>query len=121
MERDRAAAVAALRRGLDVGMTHLDTAEMYGAGAVERLVGEAIAGRRDAVFLASKVLPENASRRGTIEACERSLARLRTDHLDLYLLHWPGDHPIEETVAAFENLFEQGKILAWGVSNFAVD
>ncbi|HKA14815.1 MAG TPA: aldo/keto reductase [Myxococcota bacterium] len=121
MEHDRAAAVAALQRGLDAGMTHVDTAEMYGAGAVERLVGEAIAGRRGEVFLASKVLPENASRRGTVQACERSLARLRTDHLDLYLLHWPGDHPLEETVAAFESLREAGKIRAWGVSNFAVD
>jgi len=119
MERDRAAAVAALRRGLDVGMTHLDTAEMYGAGAVERLVGEAIAGRRDEVFLASKVLPDNASRRGTVQACERSLARLRTDHLDLYLLHWPGDHPLEDTVEAFEALLAAGKVRAWGVSNFA--
>jgi len=119
MERDRAAAVAALRRGLDVGMTHLDTAEMYGAGAVERLVGEAIAGRRDEVFLASKVLPDNASRRGTVQACERSLARLRTDHLDLYLLHWPGDHPLEDTVEAFEALRAAGKVRAWGVSNFA--
>ena len=121
MEHERAASIASLRRGLDAGMTHIDTAEMYGSGAVEELVGEAIAGRRDEVFLASKVLPENASRRGTIQACERSLARLRTDRLDLYLLHWPGDHPIEETVAAFEDLLEQGKILAWGVSNFAVD
>src|SRR3989442_3159686 len=121
MEHERAAAIAALRRGLDAGMTHIDTAEMYGSGAVEELVGEAIAGRRDEVFLASKVLPENASRRGTALACERSLARLRTDRLDLYLLHWPGDHPIEETAAAFEDLLEQGKILAWGVSNFAVD
>jgi len=121
MEHERAAAIAALRRGLDAGMTHIDTAEMYGSGAVEELVGEAIAGRRDEVFLASKVLPENASRRGTIQACERSLARLRTDRLDLYLLHWPGDHPIEETVSAFETLRTSGKILAWGVSNFAVD
>ncbi len=121
MEHDRAAAIAALRRGLDAGMTHIDTAEMYGSGAVEELVGEAIAGRRDEVFLASKVLPENASRRGTIQACERSLARLRTDRLDLYLLHWPGDHPLEETVSAFEALRASGKILAWGVSNFAVD
>src|SRR5262249_29239598 len=107
MEHDRAAAIAALRRGLDAGMTHVDTAEMYGDGAVEELVGEAIAGRRDDVFLASKVLPENASRRGTVAACERSLARLRTDRLDLYLLHWPGDHPIAETVAAFEELCAQ--------------
>src|SRR5262245_66648683 len=121
MERERADAVAALRRGFDAGMTHVDTAEMYGAGAVEELVGEAIAGRRDEVFLVSKVLPENASRRGTIAACERSLARLRTDRLDLYLLHWPGDHPLEDTVAAFESLRAAGKILAWGVSNCAAD
>ena len=121
MEHARAAAITALRRGLDAGMTHVDTAEMYGAGAVEELVGEAIAGRRDEVFLVSKVLPENASRRGTIAACERSLMRLRTDRLDLYLLHWPGDHPIEGTVAAFEDLRAQGKIAAWGVSNFAVE
>jgi diketogulonate reductase-like aldo/keto reductase len=121
MQHDRRAAIAALRRGLDAGMTHVDTAEMYGSGAVEQLVGEAIAGRRDEVFLASKVLPENASRRGAIAACERSLARLRTDRLDLYLLHWPGDHPLAETIAAFEELVAAGKILAWGVSNFDVD
>jgi diketogulonate reductase-like aldo/keto reductase len=121
MEHDRDEAVAALRRGLDAGMTHIDTAEMYGSGAVEELVGKAIAGRRAEVFLASKVLPENASRRGTVAACERTLTRLRTDRLDLYLLHWPGDHPLEDTVAAFETLREQGKILAWGVSNFAAD
>ncbi len=118
MEHERAAAITALRRGLDAGLTHIDTAEMYGSGAVEQLVGEAIAGRRDEVFLASKVLPENASRRGTVAACERSLVRLRTDHLDLYLLHWPGDHPIADTVEAFESLRAAGKILAWGVSNF---
>jgi diketogulonate reductase-like aldo/keto reductase len=118
MEHERRDAVAALRRGLDAGLSHIDTAEMYGAGAVEELVGEAIAGRRDEVFLASKVLPENASARGTIAACERSLERLRTDRLDLYLLHWPGDHPIAETVEAFESLRAAGKILAWGVSNF---
>jgi len=121
MEHERAAAVRSLRAGLDAGMTHIDTAEMYGAGAVEELVGAAIAGRRDEVFLASKVLPENASRRGAVSACERSLARLRTDHLDLYLLHWPGDHPLEDTIAAFEELRSSGKILAWGVSNFAAD
>jgi diketogulonate reductase-like aldo/keto reductase len=121
MEHERSAAIAALRSGLDAGMTHIDTAEMYGSGEVEELVGEAIAGRRDEVFLVSKVLPENASRRGTVAACERSLARLRTDRLDLYLLHWPGDHPLEDTVAAFETLVAAGKILAWGVSNFAVD
>src|SRR6185436_18253527 len=112
MERDdRSRAIAALRRGLDLGLTHVDTAELYGDGAVERIVGEAIAGRRDEVFLASKVLPWNASREGTIAACERSLAGLGTDRLDLYLLHWPGDHPLEETIAAFETLCASGKIL----------
>jgi diketogulonate reductase-like aldo/keto reductase len=119
MERDdRALAIAALRRGLDLGMTHVDTAELYGDGDVEELVGEAIAGRRHEVFLASKVLPDNASRRGTVAACDRSLARLRTDHLDLYLLHWPGRHPLADTFAAFAGLARAGKILAWGLSNF---
>ncbi|HYI39196.1 MAG TPA: aldo/keto reductase [Allosphingosinicella sp.] len=114
----RPTAMAALRRGLDLGMTHIDTAEMY--GDAEIVVGEAIAGRRDELFLVSKVLPGNASRSGTEAACERSLARLRTDRLDCYLLHWPGSHPLEETFAAFERLREQGKILSWGVSNFDV-
>lgn len=114
----RPTAVAALRRGLDLGMTHLDTAEMY--GDAETVVGEAITGRRDEVFLVSKVLPGNASRAGTVAACERSLARLRTDRLDCYLLHWPGSHPLEETFAGFERLREQGKLLSWGVSNFDV-
>jgi diketogulonate reductase-like aldo/keto reductase len=117
---DRAAALAALRRGLDLGMTHIDTAEMYGSGAAEEIVGEAIAGRRDEVFLVSKVLPQNASRGGTVAACERSLARLRTDRLDCYLLHWRGRHPLADTVAAFEELRDAGKILSWGVSNFDV-
>ncbi|WP_061937215.1 aldo/keto reductase [Aureimonas sp. AU22] len=112
-------AVDALRRGLDLGMTHIDTAEMY--GEAELVVGEAISGRRDEVFLVSKVLPSNASRRGTIEACERSLRRLRTDRLDCYLLHWRGGHPLEDTVAALEGLVSAGKILSWGVSNFDVD
>jgi diketogulonate reductase-like aldo/keto reductase len=116
--QDRAAAVAALRRGLDLGMTHIDTAEMYGDGAAEEMVGEAIAGRRDEVFLVSKVLPENASRSGTVVACERSLARLRTDRLDCYLLHWRGDHALADTFAAFEQLRREGKALSWGVSNF---
>jgi diketogulonate reductase-like aldo/keto reductase len=116
----RAAAVAALRRGLDLGMTHIDTAEMYGSGAAEELVGEAIAGRRDNVFLVSKVLPHNASRQGTVAACERSLGRLRTERLDCYLLHWRGRHPLEETIAGFEMLQGAGKILTWGVSNFDV-
>ena len=113
-----AAAIAALRHGLDLGMTHIDTAEMYGSGAAEEVVAEAIAGRRDEVFLVSKVLPQNASRRGTILACNRSLARLNTDRLDCYLLHWRGQHPLEDTIAAFEELKSAGKILSWGVSNF---
>jgi diketogulonate reductase-like aldo/keto reductase len=116
---DRRAEVAALRRGLDLGMTHVDTAEMYGDAEV--VVAEAIEGRRDEVFLVSKVLPSNASRRGTVTACERSLARLRTDRLDCYLLHWAGEHPLEDTIAAFEALQQAGKIRAWGVSNFDVD
>jgi diketogulonate reductase-like aldo/keto reductase len=114
----RSRAVATLRRGLDLGMTHIDTAEMYGNGDAEVIVGEAITGRRHEVFLVSKVLPENASRRGTIVACERSLARLKTDRLDVYLLHWRGRHPLAQTVAAFEDLQRDGKILSWGVSNF---
>ena len=119
-EIDRTDAILTLRRGLDLGMTHIDTAEMYGSGVVEKLVAEAIAGRRDEVFLVSKVLPTNASRRGTALACERSLARLRTDRLDAYLLHWRGRHPLEHTIEAFEELQREGKILAWGVSNFDV-
>jgi diketogulonate reductase-like aldo/keto reductase len=113
---DRNSAVAALRRGIDLGMTHIDTAEMY--GDAEPVVAEAIAGRRDEIFLVSKVLPSNASRRGTIAACERSLARLKTDRLDCYLLHWRGAYPLAETVAAFEELVGAGKIRGWGVSNF---
>jgi|SRR5262245_1457645 len=115
---DRALAIAALRRGIDLGMNHIDTAEMY--GDAEEIVGEAIAGRRDEVFLVSKVLPQNASRARTIQACERSLARLGADWLDCYLLHWRGSHPLEETFAAFEQLQVAGKILSWGVSNFDV-
>ncbi len=119
MERDgRRAAIEALRRGLDLGMNHVDTAEMYGSGQVEEMVGEAIAGRRDEVFLVSKVLPQNASRQGTVQACERSLKRLRTGHLDCYLLHWPGRHPLADTFAGFEELRAAGKIRSWGVSNF---
>jgi diketogulonate reductase-like aldo/keto reductase len=118
---DRRSALAALRRGLDLGATHVDTAEMYGRGSVERLVAEAIAGRREQVFLVSKVLPENASYDGTQRACERSLLRLGTDYLDCYLLHWRGRHPLEGTVRAFETLAEQGKIRSWGVSNFGVE
>jgi diketogulonate reductase-like aldo/keto reductase len=116
---DRRNAVAALRCGIDLGMTHIDTAEMY--GDAELVVSEAIAGRRDEIFLVSKVLPSNASRRGTITACERSLARLKTDRLDCYLLHWRGSYPLAETVAAFEELVGAGKIRSWGVSNFDVD
>ena len=116
-DADRDIAIAALRRGLDLGMTHIDTAELYGGGAAEELVGEAIAGRRNEVFLVSKVLPENASQSGTRLACERSLARLDTDRLDCYLLHWRGRHPLEETIAGFEDLQRAGKILSWGVSD----
>jgi diketogulonate reductase-like aldo/keto reductase len=116
---NRKSAVAALRRGVDLGMTHIDTAEMY--GDAELVIAEAIAGRRDEVFLVSKVLPSNASRRGTITACERSLKRLKTDRLDCYLLHWRGSYPLAETVAAFEELVGAGKIRSWGVSNFDSD
>lgn len=116
---NRKSAVAALRRGIDLGMTHIDTAEMY--GDAELVIAEAIAGRRDDIFLVSKVLPSNASRRGTIAACERSLARLKTDRLECYLLHWRGSYPLSETVAAFEQLVSAGKIRSWGVSNFDAD
>ena len=116
---DRKRAIAALQRGLDLGMTHIDTAEMY--GDAELVIADAIAGRRDEVFLVSKVLPSNASRRGTITACERSLKRLKTDRLDCYLLHWRGSYPLEDTVAAFEELVQSGKIKSWGVSNFDAD
>jgi diketogulonate reductase-like aldo/keto reductase len=119
MERDDAgSAIAAIKRAIERGMTHVDTAEMYGNGRVEELVAEAIAGQRERVFLASKVLPRNASFEGTLRACEASLKRLRVDHLDLYMLHWPGDHPLADTFRAFEQLREQGKIRRWGVSNF---
>jgi diketogulonate reductase-like aldo/keto reductase len=122
MEGDPPAeALAALQAGLDEGLTHVDTAELYGGGRVESLVGRAIAGRRDEVFLVSKVMPNHASRSGTIRACEASLKHLGTDHLDCYLLHWPGSHPLEETIAAFEELVRAGKIRSWGVSNFDVD
>jgi diketogulonate reductase-like aldo/keto reductase len=113
--------VAALQLGLDLGMTLIDTAEMYGDGGAERVVGEAIRGRRDEVYLVSKVLPENASRPGTVAACERSLKRLGTQQIDLYLLHWRGSHPVAETLRAFQDLTEQGKIRSWGVSNFDLD
>jgi len=108
-------AVEALRAGIDLGLTHIDTAEMYGT---EETVAKAIQGRREEVFLVSKVLPSNASREGTLRACDQSLIRLRTDHLDCYLLHWPGRHPLEGTIAAFEELVSKGKIRSYGVSNF---
>jgi diketogulonate reductase-like aldo/keto reductase len=119
--RRREEEVAALRHGLDLGLALIDTAEMYGDGGAEEVVGEAIAGRRDEVFLVSKVLPENASRRGTVAACERSLGRLGTDRVDLYLLHWRGSPPLAETIEAFHALKRAGKIRAFGVSNFDVD
>jgi diketogulonate reductase-like aldo/keto reductase len=122
MEGDAPAeALAALQAGLDAGMTHVDTAELYGGGRVESLVGRAIAGRRHEIFLVSKVMPNHASRKGTLQACEASLQRLGTDHLDCYLLHWPGPHPLEETIGAFEQLVKEGKIRTWGLSNFDVD
>jgi len=117
----RADEIKALRTGLDLGMTLIDTAEMYGGGAAEELVAEAVAGRRAEVFLVSKVLPENATRHGTVKACERSLRRLQTDHLDLYLLHWQGSVPLSETIEAFEALVRAGLIRRWGVSNFDID
>ena len=113
--------VAALRHGFDLGLTLVDTAEMYADGGSEKVVGEAIAGRRDDVFVVSKVYPHNAGRRAAIAACERSLARLAIERLDLYLLHWRGDVPLAETVDAFERLKRAGKIARWGVSNFDVD
>jgi diketogulonate reductase-like aldo/keto reductase len=116
--RRRAEEIAALRLGLDLGLTLIDTAEMYGAGAAEELVGEAIAGRRDEVFLVGKVLPYNADRPGATEACHQSLRRLGTDRIDLYLLHWRGDVPLAETLDAFERLVRAGDIRFWGVSNF---
>jgi diketogulonate reductase-like aldo/keto reductase len=118
-DADRAAAVAALRRGMDLGMVHIDTAEMY--GDAELFVADALAGRRDEAFLVTKVLPQNASRSGTRIACERSLKRLKTDRLDCYLLHWRGRVPLAETIQAFEDLVRDGKILSWGVSNFDED
>lgn len=118
---NRAAEIAALRAGIDHGLTLIDTAEMYGDGASESLVGEAIAGRRDGLFIVTKVLPSNASRTGTVKACERSLKRLGIDRIDLYLLHWRGGVPLAETVEAFETLRAAGKIARWGVSNFDVD
>jgi diketogulonate reductase-like aldo/keto reductase len=116
--RHRKEEVDALRLGLDLGLTLIDTAEMYADGGAEEVVGEAIAGRRDEVFLVSKVLPSNASKSGTIAACERSLRRMGTDRIDLYLLHWRGGTPLRETLEAFERLISDGKIRSWGVSNF---
>jgi diketogulonate reductase-like aldo/keto reductase len=116
----RQSEVAALRYGLDLGMNLIDTAEMYGEGGAEEVVAEAIAGRREEVFVVSKVYPHNATRRRVIEACERSLRRLKTDYIDLYLLHWIGDVPFAQTVEAFQQLKETGKILEHGVSNFDV-
>jgi len=120
--------VAAVRHALELGYRLIDTAEMYGDGGAERVVGEALQGalragfvRRDDLFLVTKVLPANASRKATVAACERSLERLGVDHVDLYLLHWRGSHPLQETVEAFEALRERGRIRAWGVSNFDVD
>jgi diketogulonate reductase-like aldo/keto reductase len=121
-EDRRESAIRALRHGIELGLTHIDTAEMYLSGRAEEWVGEAIAGIRDQVFLVSKVLPHNASRQGTLAACESSLRRLRTGWLDCYLLHWPGHHPLAETIGAFQQLEREGKIRSWGVSNFdAVD
>jgi diketogulonate reductase-like aldo/keto reductase len=117
---ERAAEVAAIRLGLDLGIRLVDTAEMYGDGGAEEMLAEALAGRRNEIFLVSKVYPHNASRQGAIAACERSLKRLRTDRLDLYLLHWRGSYPLAETVAAFETLRKDGKIRQWGVSNLDV-
>jgi len=115
------AEAAALRLGIDLGMTLIDTAEMYGNGGAEAVVAQAIAGQRDKIFLVSKVYPHNASRDGVPAACECSLQRLKTDRIDLYLLHWPGSHPLADTVAAFEKLQAAGKIRYWGVSNFDVE
>jgi diketogulonate reductase-like aldo/keto reductase len=119
--RHAADEATALREGLDLGMTLIDTAEMYGSGGAEEVVADAIAGRRDDVFLVSKVLPENASRKGTVAACERSLKRLGTEVIDLYLLHWRGSPALADTLAAFETLIADGKIRHWGVSNFDTD
>jgi diketogulonate reductase-like aldo/keto reductase len=119
-KKERAEEIAALRLGIDLGLSLIDTAEMYGDGQSEELIAEAIDGRREEVFLVSKVLPQNATRRGTIKACEGSLRRLKTDWLDLYLLHWREDVPLEETLAGFEMLVQDGKIRRWGVSNFDV-
>jgi diketogulonate reductase-like aldo/keto reductase len=118
---DRATEAKAVKAALDLGITLIDTAEMYGEGGAEEVIAEATAGRRDGLFIVSKVYPHNASRAGAIAACERSLKRLRTDRIDLYLLHWRGSHPLAETVAAFEKLKADGKVRHWGVSNFDTD
>ena len=118
---DPAAEARALSKGLDLGITVIDTAEMYGRGGAERVVARAIEGRRDEVFLVSKVLPHNASGEGTIEACEKSLTRMEVEVIDLYLLHWPGRYPLADTVGAFRALQRDGKIRHWGVSNFDAD
>jgi diketogulonate reductase-like aldo/keto reductase len=118
--RRRADEVDALRHGLELGITLIDTAEMYGDGEAERIVADAVGARRDEVFIVSKVLPENSSGRGTVAACERSLKRLKTDRIDLYLLHWRGSPPLEETLEAFTALVAAGKIRHWGVSNFDI-
>ena len=115
---ERTAEVKALQLGIELGFTLIDTAEMYGEGGAEEVIAEAIKGRRDGLFIVSKVYPHNASRAGVLAACERSLRRLKTDRIDLYLLHWPGSHPIAETVRGFQALLEAGKIRRWGVSNF---
>lgn len=117
---DRETTIAAIHRAIDLGMVHVDTAELYGRGVVEEIVGEALAGHRADVFLASKVMPEHATFSGTLLACEKSLRRLRTDHLDLYMLHWRGGQPLEETFRAFDTLKKEGKIRSYGVSNFDV-
>ena len=118
---DHKAEADAMRLGLDLGMTLIDTAEMYASGGAERVVGDALTGRRDDAFVVSKVLPHNASRRGTVTACEQSLGRMGIETIDLYLLHWPGAYPLEDTIAAFEELRQAGKIRHWGVSNFDTD
>ena len=119
MEKDdEAKVIAAIEAGIEAGATHVDTAEMYGRGEAERIVGKAIDGRRDELFVVSKVLPSNASSQGMFDACRRSLDRLRIDSLDCYLLHWLGSHPLKETIAAFEKLESKGRIRSWGVSNF---
>jgi diketogulonate reductase-like aldo/keto reductase len=119
-QSEKASAISALQQSIDLGINHIDTAELYGNGKAEKIIGESLGGRRDKVFLVSKVYPQHASRKGTITACEGSLSRLGTDHLDCYLLHWRGSQPLEETIEAFEKLKVEGKILSWGVSNFGL-